>query len=386
MATFSWELAEALAVAHMREIGFDDAKRTPQGADRGLDGVSERAASQVKARQDPVGAPEIQQLKGAAENYEFVLFYSFSGYTAQAVEFANVSNVALFTFDRKNNVVAFNERARWLSGSESPKIEAIQAARDVDSVTDLVRGVNVLLSELTNWLTLSPWVYLVPLDRVEAVESRIGVSALGIAGIQLKAATASIGQSAGEVNQLAEELRVEIEKSLQNMAQAIEVDFSGSTPDEAVEILRDSLRQHTDRVQIQELKDSVKKNFSDPASAWTYYLPIVSVIVRTKKFLKAMNSEVGEIEKKFSIDVDSDERCTDSRKKLKAIIQEFSDWANETLENGEGNGPAGEKLLLAGVEEYHRLAVQFGRSGYETIAFSDAKPAGWLSADEDEED
>ena len=386
MPTFSWEQAEALAVAHMREIGFDDAKRTPQGADKGLDGVSERAAAQVKARQDPVGAPEIQQLKGAAANYEFVLFYSLSGYTAQAVEFANGSNVALFTFDRKNNVVAFNERARWLSGSESPKIEAIKAARDVHSVTDLVRGINVLLSELTNWLTLSPWVYLVPLDRVEAVESRIAVSTLGIAGIQLKAATVSMGQSAGEVSQLAQELGLEIQKSLQNIAQAIEVDFSGSTPDEAVEILRDSLRQHTDRIQVQEVKDSVKKNFPDPASAWTHYLPIVSVIVRTKKFLKAMNSEVGEIEKEFSIDVDSDERCTDSRKKLKAIIQEFSDWANETLENGKGNGPAGEKLLLAGVEEYHRLAVQFGRSGYDTLAFSDAKPAGWLSANEDEED
>lgn len=386
MATFSWELAEALAVAHMREIGFGDAKRTQEGADKGLDGVSELAAAQVKARQNPVGAPEIQQLKGAAANYEFLLFYSLSGYTAQALEFANISNVALFTFDRKNNVVAFNEIARWLSGSESPKIEAFKAAQDVDSVTDLVRGINLLLSELTNWLMISPWVYLVPLDRVEAVESRIAVSALGIAGIQLKAATTSMGWSMGEVSRLAEELGVEIDTSLQNISQAIEVDFSGTTPDEAVEVLRESLRQHTDRVQIQELKDSVKKNFSDPASAWTYYLPIVSVIVRTKKFLKAMNSEVGEIEKEFSIDVDADERCTDSRKKLKAIIQEFSDWANETLDNGKGNGPAGEKLLLACVEEYHRLAVQFGRSGYDTIAFSDAKPAGWLSANEDEED
>ena len=382
MATFSWDVAEALALAHMKQIGFADAKRTSQGADKGLDAVSERAAAQVKAKQDPVGAPDLQKLKGAAANYEFLLFYSLSGYTTQATEFAENANIALFTFDKKNNVLGFNSTARWLAGSVNPNMEALKASSDAQSAADLITQFSGLLREVTNWLKLSPWPYLVPQERLEAAALGISASTIGFSSFQLRATLLSATKSPKEVSGFSAEVRTEVSTLLESLGQSIGVNFSGRTPEEARQILRESLRQYSHELEIRELKDPVKKNFPDAATAWKFYLPIVPVVIRTQKFLKAMNAQVREIEKEFSIDVDSDDRCQGSRTALKEIVGEFSDWANQAFDQGQGNAPAGERLLLAGVDEYQKLATQFKRDAYETLAYSDSQPATWLN-DED---
>lgn len=385
MATFSWDVAEALALAHMKEIGFADAKRTPQGADKGLDAVSERAAAQVKAKQDPVGAPDLQKLKGAAANYEHLLFYSLSGYTTQATEFAANANIALFTFDRNNNVLGFNDVARWLDGSSNPAAKALMASKEAQSVANHMKEFSALLPEITNWLKLSPWPYLVPLERLEAAALGISASSIGFASFQLKATLLSPKASPEEVTGLSADVRTEISRLVESLGQSFGFNFSGKTPEEARRILRESLRQYSDEVQIPELKHSVQENFPDAAAAWKYYLPIVPVVIRAQKFLKAMNAQVHEIEEEFSIDVDSDDRCQGSRQGLKRIVDEFSAWANQAFDHGQGNAPAGERLLLAAVDEYQKLATQFKRDAYETLAFSDSQPATWLDEESGED-
>ena len=49
--------AEVAAAEFMRRIGFADAKRTPSGADGGIDVIAAGAVAQVKTHMKPIGAP-----------------------------------------------------------------------------------------------------------------------------------------------------------------------------------------------------------------------------------------------------------------------------------------------------------------------------------------
>lgn len=113
-AVSSWQQAEALAAWHMQKLGFDDAKMTPPGADGGLDVRATDAVAQVKHYATPIGAPVIQQLRGAAHGQGAALFYSMSGYTKAAVEYANNAAVALFTYNESGVVQPFNHAAQIL--------------------------------------------------------------------------------------------------------------------------------------------------------------------------------------------------------------------------------------------------------------------------------
>src|SRR3954452_2909829 len=76
-AVGSWHAAEALAAWHMRKLGFEDASVTKAGADGGLDVTSREAVAQVKHySKGPIGSPAIQQLRGAAMDAEWAIFYS----------------------------------------------------------------------------------------------------------------------------------------------------------------------------------------------------------------------------------------------------------------------------------------------------------------------
>ncbi len=107
----SWQQAEALATWHMQKLGFEDAEMTPPGADGGLDVRATNAVAQVKHFAAPIGAPVIQQLRGAAHGQGAALFYSLSGYTKAAVEYANDAAVALFTYNESGVVEPVNHAA-----------------------------------------------------------------------------------------------------------------------------------------------------------------------------------------------------------------------------------------------------------------------------------
>lgn len=113
-AVSSWQQAEALAAWHMQKLGFEDAKMTPPGADGGLDVRATDAVAQVKHYATPIGAPVIQQLRGAAHGRGAALFYSLSGYTKAAVEYANDAAVALFTYNESGDVQSCNHAAQVL--------------------------------------------------------------------------------------------------------------------------------------------------------------------------------------------------------------------------------------------------------------------------------
>lgn len=108
----SWEAAEALAAAHMRAIGFSDARLTPRGADGGLDVVSRWCVAQVKYFAKPVGRPQIQGLRGAAHGYEHAFFYALTGFSPNAIEFADRAGVSLWQFDQRGAVWPVNAFAK----------------------------------------------------------------------------------------------------------------------------------------------------------------------------------------------------------------------------------------------------------------------------------
>lgn len=133
-------MAEELAVAHMRHLGFADARRTAAGADGGLDVLATGAVAQVKHHAQPVGAPDVQRLRGAGHGATHAVFYSRSGYTAAAFAFAQVSNVALFAFTSTNVITAVNDHAERLEHSVAggPLARLVEMLQEAASLLEQV--------------------------------------------------------------------------------------------------------------------------------------------------------------------------------------------------------------------------------------------------------
>lgn len=107
--------AEQSAARWMRWMGFSDAAVTPIGTDEGIDVHSSLALAQVKTETVPVGRPALQRLFGVAHaEGKDGLFFSLSGYTAQALEWADRVELPLFTFDYEGAVVPANDHAHEL--------------------------------------------------------------------------------------------------------------------------------------------------------------------------------------------------------------------------------------------------------------------------------
>ncbi|MFG1992581.1 restriction endonuclease [Actinoplanes sp. NPDC048988] len=119
-----WRVAEDIACAHMRTLGFLDAEKTGGGRDGGLDVVAENAIAQVKMLALPVGAPPVQQLRGTRPLLPHHLFYSTSGYTGAALAAADEIGVALFQIERDGTVTGVNDAAESLetSGGTTPSV------------------------------------------------------------------------------------------------------------------------------------------------------------------------------------------------------------------------------------------------------------------------
>ena len=94
----------------MREFGFADAAITGGSADAGIDVQSRRAIAQVKWQGAVTSRPDVQRLygaRGAVDNRE-MLFFSASGYSSHAVEYADECEIALFIYDPVGEVYAVN--------------------------------------------------------------------------------------------------------------------------------------------------------------------------------------------------------------------------------------------------------------------------------------
>lgn len=109
-----WSAAEAYALEHMQSLGFVGARLTGGSADKGMDVIDHHAVAQVKMQGVPVGAPQVQQLRGARPDHEHHLFYSTSGYTSAARGEAAESGVALFVMDAYGQVTPQGSHAKAL--------------------------------------------------------------------------------------------------------------------------------------------------------------------------------------------------------------------------------------------------------------------------------
>lgn len=110
----TWQDAEELAKRWMQYFGFYDSKLTASGSDGGWDVDSSKAVAQVKFEGTNTGRPEIQKIAGIAHDQEKqALFFSLSGYTKAAIEWANSSRirVALFSYDNSGNLTCVNTSA-----------------------------------------------------------------------------------------------------------------------------------------------------------------------------------------------------------------------------------------------------------------------------------
>lgn len=119
-STEEWQAAERLAERVLHQIGFENATRTPAGADKGLDVASDVVAAQVKYTSTPVGRPVLQQLQGAAGG-RITVFFSRAGYSTAAVEYATEVGMALFHITLPVRVRAVNGAAeRMVRAEEQP--------------------------------------------------------------------------------------------------------------------------------------------------------------------------------------------------------------------------------------------------------------------------
>jgi TPR repeat protein len=118
----TWKEAEALAQRWMFFFGYHDAKLTRAGADGGVDVNSKSAVAQVKFEKVATGRPKLQELAGVAHDQgKSALFFSLSGYTKNAIRWAEQSRIgiALFKYDYLGNVTALNNAAqRLIQGKE----------------------------------------------------------------------------------------------------------------------------------------------------------------------------------------------------------------------------------------------------------------------------
>ena len=115
--------AEHAAADFMQWLGFIDAQATPVGPDGGIDVWASDAIGQVKDYGKPIGRPEIQQHLGVAtgEGNKLPIFFARSGYTPQAVEWANELDMPLYEFDLAGSFQPSNLAAQrlWSAGAKT---------------------------------------------------------------------------------------------------------------------------------------------------------------------------------------------------------------------------------------------------------------------------
>lgn len=112
----TWQAAEINARDWMRVLGFSDARLTQTGQDAGIDIRAHGAVAQVKFEARDVGRPYLQKLVGARgrDIGARMLFFTGAYYTAQAVQYANEMNIALFHYSIDGRLSPSNDAANEL--------------------------------------------------------------------------------------------------------------------------------------------------------------------------------------------------------------------------------------------------------------------------------
>lgn len=92
-----------------------DAQVTSPGSEGGFDVAGDRVVAQVKYQARSIGRPELRQLVGTNTRLLDTVFFSRSGYSQQAIQYAGSANMAPFKMELAHSVHAVNEKARQLA-------------------------------------------------------------------------------------------------------------------------------------------------------------------------------------------------------------------------------------------------------------------------------
>lgn len=108
--------AEQNAANWMLALGYEDAQVTAGGPDGGIDVRSSDGVAQVKWKTAQTGRPDLQRLYGArGDDYDVeLLFFTASGYSKGAKEYAAAHEISLFLYDPDGMLTAVNEEAGYI--------------------------------------------------------------------------------------------------------------------------------------------------------------------------------------------------------------------------------------------------------------------------------
>lgn len=125
----------------MKFWGYHDARVTPSGSDGGVDVRAANALAQVKREAKPVGRPTVQRLVGARGRDVSLqlLFFSQSGYSQGALEYASQVGMALFRYDAAGSMTGSNITARRIidrAGEPVPIIDLSGKRTKVEPLWD----------------------------------------------------------------------------------------------------------------------------------------------------------------------------------------------------------------------------------------------------------
>lgn len=181
----SWQEAEDHAVAWMRDNGCGDARPTKGGADGGIDVRSKSALAQVKYEASQVGRPAVQRLVGArGHGAHRLLFFTGTGYSRTALQYADEMGVALFTYEITGRVSPVNEHAREVLRTGGAGIEEYRAGREITGAIFVLLGLAILgntAMQTFKFLSgdgMDTWTWWAPLWLLPLSSGFLGVGAL----------------------------------------------------------------------------------------------------------------------------------------------------------------------------------------------------------------
>jgi hypothetical protein len=104
--------AEYVAAQWMRYLGGTSCRVTQASRDGGMDIVSDTHVAEVKHHLSPVGVNFVRQIYGTATGAaKLAMFFSLSGYTRDAEDFANANSIALFRYDPADRTLTPKSRS-----------------------------------------------------------------------------------------------------------------------------------------------------------------------------------------------------------------------------------------------------------------------------------
>lgn len=116
--------AEEYAAEAMSALGLTNVTLSPEGPDGGVDVSSDEALAQVKLEGRNSTREQLQRLTGIALTQgTSALFFSLAGYTQAAVEWAEATNMALFTFAYDGSLAAESTLATDLLSAGSSALD-----------------------------------------------------------------------------------------------------------------------------------------------------------------------------------------------------------------------------------------------------------------------